>query len=47
MSEGPRTDLATEIIAKKIIELAREGERDTVPLQPERVFDRRLSATHF
>jgi hypothetical protein len=33
MSEGSRTDLATEIIAKNIIELAREGERDTVPLQ--------------
>jgi hypothetical protein len=33
MSEGSRADLATEIIAKKIIELAREGERDTVPLR--------------
>ena len=28
-----RVDLATEIIAKKIIELAREGERDTVSSQ--------------
>jgi hypothetical protein len=33
MSEGPRTGLATEVIAKKIIELARESERDTVSLQ--------------
>ena len=27
-------DLATEIIAKKIIELAQQGERDTVRFEP-------------
>ena len=29
-----RADLATEIIAKKIIELAQQGERDTVRIEP-------------
>jgi hypothetical protein len=28
-----RTDLATEIVAKKIIELARQGERDPIRLR--------------